>query len=618
MIRKSIRFLALFVMLVSCTQADLEKKPDGGEVPTQYTVTFNSNGGSAVSNVVVNHGEKVAESTSPTKTNYGFVGWYKEEALTTAWNFTSDTVTSNTTLFAKWNAGAFTISYELNSGVNASTNPINYTVETADITLAEASRVGYSFAGWFVASDFSGTTVAGVVIAKGSTGDKKFWAKWTPITYNISYTLNTGNNYYGSPATYTIETATITLGTPTRTGYTFDGWYDNAGLTGTAVTTISLGSMGAKEFWAKWTIKTYTVTFNSNGGSAVTSATVSYGSTVTKPADPAKSGFEFIGWYKQSRLTTQWNLTSDTVTAATTVYAKWQSSVTVTSIKTTTSLTNTINSVGVTGVSTTLQGRTVNLSSFYMGKYEITYAQWYEVKTWATSEGGYTFQNAGREGSAGIDGAAPTTAKNEPVTMISWRDAIVWCNALSVKESFTPCYKTSSGGVIKDSRDVNAAVVDAAVLNLSTIGYRLPTEAEWEYAARYKDGTNWTPTDYLSGATANYTDKAASLAVGVFDYYSDGATPGVTKTANVGTKTSNGLGLFDMSGNVWEWCSDWYGFITGIDPVTDTTGAATGSGRVFRGGSWYNLTDYCLVCVRIKGTPDSRNGSIGFRIVTKQ
>jgi hypothetical protein len=184
---------------------------------------------------------------------------------------------------------------------------------------------------------------------------------------------------------------------------------------------------------------------------------------------------------------------------------------------------------------------------------ETTYELWYAVYTWATDEERgdevYSFQNAGQEGNDGINGAAPTSAKKEPVTMVSWRDVIVWTNSLSEMTGLDPVYRTSGGTIIRDSRDSNANQVDGAV-ETDNNGYRLPSANEWEMAARWRDGSEWTPADYASGATAGTYDIAATSAVAWY--------PGNTeKTQTVGTKLPNELGIHDMSGNVFEWCFSW-------------------------------------------------------------
>jgi formylglycine-generating enzyme required for sulfatase activity len=260
-----------------------------------------------------------------------------------------------------------------------------------------------------------------------------------------------------------------------------------------------------------------------------------------------------------------------------------------------------------------IAGRTVKLTPFTMAPHETTYKLWTEVYDWAAGNG-YNFQNPGVEGhgtnGTGTVGTAEER-KRRPVTTISWRDAIVWCNAYSEKSGKQPVYK-NGGNVIKDSRDANATVCDAAVMDRSANGYRLPTEAEWEYAARGGHGgaisTNrWagTNTEASVGTYAWYYDNSASLGTSNADY---GAHP-------VGTKTANSAGLYDMSGNVWEWCWDWYDTI-GTGTVTDPAGPGTGSYRVIRGGSWDYDASACALALRSNSSPGDRGNILGFRVVS--
>ena len=152
---------------------------------------------------------------------------------------------------SKGDAVDFTISYTLDGGTNAANNPADYTVETATITLADASKVGYTFEGWYSDATFTADNEV-TEIATGSTGHKEFFAKFSDaITYDITYTLDGGTNDANNPADYTVETATITLADASKVGHTFEGWYSDAAFTN-QVTEIATGSTGDVVLFAKY------------------------------------------------------------------------------------------------------------------------------------------------------------------------------------------------------------------------------------------------------------------------------------------------------------------------------------------------------------------------------
>ncbi len=204
----------------------------------------------------------------------------------------------------------------------------------------------------------------------------------------------------------------------------------------------------------------------------------------------------------------------------------------------------------------------VTLSDFYIGKYEVTQEE-YEKEMGKNPS---NFKNSG---------------KNAPVETVNWYDAVEFCNKLSDKEGLDRCY-SGSGDNIK--------------CNFNTNGYRLPTEAEWEYAAKggnKSKGYKYSGSNDLKDA-GWYIDNSGSI------------------THPVGGKNSNELGIYDMSGNVWEWCWDWKGDYSG-NAQTDPCGPSSGSYRVFRGGSWFFNASFCRSAFRISYFPGFSNSDIGFR-----
>ena len=194
---------------------------------------------------------------------------------------------------------------------------------------------------------------------------------------------------------------------------------------------------------------------------------------------------------------------------------------------------------------------------FYLGAYEVTQEQFQQVM-----------------------GNNPSDFKgvNLPVEQVSRDDAVEFCRKLSQEE-----------GKI----------------------YRLPTEAEWEYACRAGTKTAFAWGNSASSAQANINGNAS---------YGDAAKgPSIEKTSSVGSYMPNAFGLYDMHGNVWEWCSDWYGSnYYPNSPADDPVGPGAGSGRVFRGGSWFDYPVYCRTASRSIGRPADRTNLVGFRVLQER
>lgn len=295
-----------------------------------YTLTFNPNGGSvSPTSKSVAYGSQYGTLPTPTRTGYTFTGWFTAASGGTKVSNTTTMGAGNVTVYAQWAPTNYTITYNLNGGTNPSGVSTNYNINTATITLPTPNRSGYTFAGWYTNSSFTGSAVTS--IAKGSTGNKVFYAKWTPANYTISYNLN-GGSVSGNPTSYNIETATFTLKNPTKTGYTFTGWTGSNGSTAQTSVSIAKGSTGNKSYTANWRANTYTVAYNANGGSGTTaSSSHTYGVAKTLTANAfTRTGYTFKGWntkadgsgasYTNSQSVS--NLTS-TNGSTVTLYAQW-------------------------------------------------------------------------------------------------------------------------------------------------------------------------------------------------------------------------------------------------------------------------------------------------------
>ena len=538
-------------------------------------VSFDANGGNvSTASKSVTYGSSYGTLPTPTRTGHTFSGWYTASSGGTKVT-SSTTVSSNDdhTLYARWTANSYTVTFDANGG-SVATASKSVTYGSTYVTLPTPTKSGYSFVGWYTATTGGSKVVSTTVV--GTDSSHTLYARWQANTYTVLFNAN-GGNVSTASKTVTYNSTYGTLPTPTRIGYTFEGWFTDATDGTQVLSSQTVKLLSGITLYAHWTIEYYLVTFNANGGSvSPTSKSVMYGGAYgTLPTPKHPNSYTFDGWYTAVSGGDK-IVASDSVniTTAQTLYAHWidSSKYCIVDISGGTSATTypvtympeelaeTFNSDLYKTTKIVMrrvdpgtfklhnETTTTIASAYYIGLFEITQRQYELVMGNNPAQGvgvGYKY----------------------PVYNVSYDNI----------------RGTSKGSLWPTSKEVDATSFMGRLRTKTNLNFDLPSEAQWEYACRAGTTTAYYWGDTMDREYAWYISNSGSV------------------THEVGLRGANAWGLYDMVGNIQEWCADWY---------------SSSSRRIVRGGAYSAGGGSCTYdSFNVYGiTPSSANTSTGFRI----
>ena len=553
-----------------------------------YNIVYNLDGGNLATDNPTKYDVTSGTITlyNPTKDGCTFVGWTYEGQTTPQMSVSIDTGSTGDRVYnANYMLLTYNIALNLDGGIleSGQNNLIAYDVTSSTFILPAPTKDYYRFIGW--TGEGITTPQKPLQVGKGSTGDKSYTANYTPISYEITYNLDEG--VADNPISYDITSATITLNTPVKDGYSFIGWINDEIAVPQMSVTIGQGSVGNRNYTASYT-PLYTIAYNNledatvEGGNPATYTVYSEDITLN---NPTKAGYSFVGWTEgTATFPVMLAQILEGSTGDKSYTAHWIESITFNLPNGVALVMHKIPAGTFTMGSPTdelarqpneTQHQVTITKAFYIGRFEVTQDQYFAIMN--TNPSGF------RKGAFASE--RPTISANYPVEQVSYNDIT-----------------TANTGFL--------AQINSQLASQIPSGYRfdLPTEAQWEYACRAK-----TTTALNSGKNLEKTDYYDSNLNEVAWYYFN--SPG--NTCSVGIKQPNAWGLYDMHGNVWEWCKDRYNqnYYTTCGDCSDPVGPDTGSSRVRRGGSWNGSPDCCRSAGRYNINPSNGNNYVGFRLV---
>ena len=569
-------------------------------------VSLSLNGGGSLNgasdSMLVDCDAEYGSLPAPTRTGYAFDGWFTAPSGGTKVTG-STTIASNSshTLYAHWTPNTYTVTFDANGGTCSTTSKtVTYSLTYG--TLPTPTRDGHAFNGWFTDVEDGQQISSSDVVT--TTSNLSLYAHWTVGGCLIMFNANGGSV---SPETQTVTYGEIynTLPTPTKAGYSFVGWFTARDGGSQILPTDTVMVTGSQTVYAHWTPRSYTVTFDANEGVGSTAKAVTYAAAVGELPSVTREGYVFNGWFTDPINGTA--ITSSTIIYGDrTYYAHWSdSSVAITSLycvidlspgadaasypvtymdtpptggfnqdqyKTTKLVLRRIEP-GVVRMTGKTQSYgdvpiyTMTLTKpFYIGLFEVTQKQ-YELVT----------------------GSNPSVYVGDmrPVDNVSW----------NLIRGDSSVYNWPKSSMVDDDTFMGEIQIKTG------LSFDLPTEAQWEYACR-------------AGTTSKYNDGSdTSVNWSMLGRYGGNKTDGkggFSEHTVVGMYQPNNWGLYDMHGNVREWCLDWYGNLT--SDATDPSGPQSGDYKVFRGGCWSMSTIFKSSDRDNAWPPASKDSTTGFRL----